>query len=417
MKSIQFENIVHENCKVHDKPISFFCRKEECKSFICMDCIENSHNDHLIYPLELFMKSLKETSLFQNQKLTQFLNSQAQELAKFKNSNAKLCAELVMQKHEKIRQINKRAQEQIDEVEAEAMNYLDIINEKYSKVIRVHTLNYKKWYDLIQNKAKILEIVTQYAEGKIKKMEFFDELKKYTLENIEDFRNIDLGKLFMTEISNFENAVAEYRNSANEMPLNLNDENKDSQESENVYDENENENLKREIEEMKLEKIQMEKDREKLHEDLQKLKKEQENYEKTNIEYINIINDCKKQISDKEAQNMKLQKNTEELNNQMQKLASQKLPEIKQEISKTKLLGIEKLKQDYINVCVHPCLLKFTTRNSSWFCNGKRLPGGCKSGYNGHSVPEGIERFRCDNCDFDLCRKCLNAYYLNTVTK
>jgi len=41
----------------------------------------------------------------------------------------------------------------------------------------------------------------------------------------------------------------------------------------------------------------------------------------------------------------------------------------------------------------------------TWICDGRRLPGGCKSGISDFG-PHRIARFRCEECDYDLCKEC-----------
>ena len=44
-------------------------------------------------------------------------------------------------------------------------------------------------------------------------------------------------------------------------------------------------------------------------------------------------------------------------------------------------------------------------------CDGGKLPGGCLSGITGFRQTKGLKRFRCTQCDYDLCEKCFNKYY------
>eukprot|EP00429_Kryptoperidinium_foliaceum_P000371 CAMPEP_0176021672 /NCGR_PEP_ID=MMETSP0120_2-20121206/10528_1 /TAXON_ID=160619 /ORGANISM="Kryptoperidinium foliaceum, Strain CCMP 1326" /LENGTH=470 /DNA_ID=CAMNT_0017354789 /DNA_START=54 /DNA_END=1463 /DNA_ORIENTATION=+ len=43
-----------------------------------------------------------------------------------------------------------------------------------------------------------------------------------------------------------------------------------------------------------------------------------------------------------------------------------------------------------------------------WICNGRRAPGGCRSGITTFGLHE-VERFRCEACDYDLCGACGEA--------
>jgi hypothetical protein len=61
---------------------------------------------------------------------------------------------------------------------------------------------------------------------------------------------------------------------------------------------------------------------------------------------------------------------------------------------------------DEVQVSNHPHLLKKCDRLHGWSCDGRRFDGGCRSG----GEVEGGPRFRCDQCDFDFCPKCLEAH-------
>jgi hypothetical protein len=50
--------------------------------------------------------------------------------------------------------------------------------------------------------------------------------------------------------------------------------------------------------------------------------------------------------------------------------------------------------------------------NNGWACDGRNLEKKCLSGINGFNQTNSIPRFRCEKCDFDLCKKCMN-YYLS----
>jgi hypothetical protein len=78
-----------------------------------------------------------------------------------------------------------------------------------------------------------------------------------------------------------------------------------------------------------------------------------------------------------------------------------KSAEIKEHISRLKTEGSE-------GVCVrgHPLVPFGTTRDNGWGCNGRKAPGGCVSGITGFRQTKGMNRFRCDACDFDYCEKC-----------
>ncbi len=45
-------------------------------------------------------------------------------------------------------------------------------------------------------------------------------------------------------------------------------------------------------------------------------------------------------------------------------------------------------------------------RALGWACDGRRESGGCKSGITGFEQTSGMNRFRCADCDYDLCEAC-----------
>merc|ERR1712048_215828 len=50
-----------------------------------------------------------------------------------------------------------------------------------------------------------------------------------------------------------------------------------------------------------------------------------------------------------------------------------------------------------------------TNMDNGWMCNGCGEPGGCLSGMTAFGQSSGINRFRCRECDYDLCEKCCKA--------
>ena len=71
-----------------------------------------------------------------------------------------------------------------------------------------------------------------------------------------------------------------------------------------------------------------------------------------------------------------------------------------------------KIKFDLNQVCkvsCHPHPLTYMN-SFSWTCDGRRFEGGCLSeNYHFHSR----YRFRCVECDFDLCPYCIIKYYID----
>ena len=62
---------------------------------------------------------------------------------------------------------------------------------------------------------------------------------------------------------------------------------------------------------------------------------------------------------------------------------------------------------------IHPLKYLDTTMDNNWACDGRLLPNGCLSGITGFRQTKNMKRFRCVQCDYDLCEKCMNYYYDN----
>ena len=67
-------------------------------------------------------------------------------------------------------------------------------------------------------------------------------------------------------------------------------------------------------------------------------------------------------------------------------------------------------KSYYSQAHTHPLIFLDKSEDNGWACNGKDLINGCFSGITGFNQSEGIPRFRCEKCDFDLCENCMNHY-------
>jgi len=67
-------------------------------------------------------------------------------------------------------------------------------------------------------------------------------------------------------------------------------------------------------------------------------------------------------------------------------------------------LNIEKigLKSD-----CHQHILNLVDRDNGWGCDGRNTSSSCLSGITGFRQTNGMSRYRCDDCDFDLCEKCM----------
>ena len=61
-------------------------------------------------------------------------------------------------------------------------------------------------------------------------------------------------------------------------------------------------------------------------------------------------------------------------------------------------------------VAVHEHPLYASKRSVAWYCNGASF-GGCRQVGDSTEVnTRKRDRFRCRNCDFDLCGSCLEAH-------
>lgn len=49
-----------------------------------------------------------------------------------------------------------------------------------------------------------------------------------------------------------------------------------------------------------------------------------------------------------------------------------------------------------------------TKRDDGWLCTG--FQGGCKSGITCRSHSHRMDRFRCRDCQYDLCQRCLDGW-------
>ena len=58
----------------------------------------------------------------------------------------------------------------------------------------------------------------------------------------------------------------------------------------------------------------------------------------------------------------------------------------------------------------HPHPFITCKKNGGWVCDGYKIFGKCKSGFEDSNESCGKERFRCTVCfDFDLCKSCLGG--------
>jgi len=67
---------------------------------------------------------------------------------------------------------------------------------------------------------------------------------------------------------------------------------------------------------------------------------------------------------------------------------------------------------DEVKVSVHPHPMRHIFKDNGWACDGRRLAGGCRSGCTGFLQTWSLQRYQCEECDYDLCYACAAA---NTV--
>ena len=65
------------------------------------------------------------------------------------------------------------------------------------------------------------------------------------------------------------------------------------------------------------------------------------------------------------------------------------------------------------SIHIHPLKYLALKMNNGWYCDAKELNGGCISGLDNFHKSRNFKRFRCMQCDYDLCEKCMIKYYDN----
>ena len=63
-----------------------------------------------------------------------------------------------------------------------------------------------------------------------------------------------------------------------------------------------------------------------------------------------------------------------------------------------------------VDIHLHPLKYLDKTKDNGWACDGRNLKEKCLSGIVGFNESKDLERFRCEKCDFDLCRNCMDYY-------
>ncbi len=61
----------------------------------------------------------------------------------------------------------------------------------------------------------------------------------------------------------------------------------------------------------------------------------------------------------------------------------------------------------------HAHALGVDMRDNGWRCDGVLQPGGCRRGITIYNQSQGVPRYRCEQCDFDLCDMCMQIYISN----
>ena len=61
-------------------------------------------------------------------------------------------------------------------------------------------------------------------------------------------------------------------------------------------------------------------------------------------------------------------------------------------------------------VSIHPHELTISDSDNGWACDGKNTEEGCLSGITDFHQTDGMTRYTCNSCDFDLCSACFDAY-------
>lgn len=64
-------------------------------------------------------------------------------------------------------------------------------------------------------------------------------------------------------------------------------------------------------------------------------------------------------------------------------------------------------KDIWVPTKVHQHPLNLINKNNGWSCDGRKCPDGC---FNEKPSTVGLARYRCVDCDFDLCERCLMYY-------
>ena len=67
-------------------------------------------------------------------------------------------------------------------------------------------------------------------------------------------------------------------------------------------------------------------------------------------------------------------------------------------------------KKYFAQIHEHPLTFLDKSEDNGWICYGKNLTNKCFSGINDTNQSKCIPRFKCEQCDFNLCENCMNFY-------
>jgi len=60
---------------------------------------------------------------------------------------------------------------------------------------------------------------------------------------------------------------------------------------------------------------------------------------------------------------------------------------------------------------IKPVVSEDSDKTEDWVCDGKDTNAKCLSGLNGENQTKGFERFKCEECKYNLCRNCMDYHY------
>lgn len=60
---------------------------------------------------------------------------------------------------------------------------------------------------------------------------------------------------------------------------------------------------------------------------------------------------------------------------------------------------------------IHEHPLKLRLRDDGWRCDARNFESFCLSGFNDYYKTDGVPRYRCNTCNYDLCEKDIFKYF------